>query len=99
MATTVTVRICVLDDLGVPDMSDLTDEIIDLAYIDALTEVIAIDDVDPQHVAYYPYATLIMRDGRQLVVPLDRETRYPAAQHSIQVLRAGLMEPMKPVRR
>jgi hypothetical protein len=99
MATTMTVRICVLDHLGVPDLSDLTDEIIDLAQIDALTEVIAIDDVDPQHVAYYPYATLSMRDGRQLVVPLDRETRYPAAQHSIEILRAGLIEPTRSVHR
>lgn len=83
-------RTCVLDPLGIPDLSDLTDEVIDLAHIEELTQVVAIDDINPQRPPYYPYANIVLRKGRQLIVPLDRETRLAAAEHSIEILHAAL---------
>jgi len=88
-----TVRTCVLDLAGIPDLSDLTDQVIELAHIEALTPIIAIDDVNPMSLAYYPYAQVTLRNGRRLIIPLDRETRLAAAEHSIAVLRSGLIEP------
>jgi hypothetical protein len=47
---------------------------------------IAVDDTDPQRIAFYPYAAARMRDGTVHHIPLDRETTLERATGAAAVL-------------
>lgn len=82
----ISLKACVLDRAGIPDLGDLRDTILDLDRILGSSFHLAIDQVDLERIVYYPYAAIETVD-ELVLIPMGRETRLGAAEDSLRDLR------------